>query len=209
MYTADGLSSRQIGERLGVSHSAVLNVLKKRRLSRNKSEARKGKFSPITPRFFSRVEKTEGCWVWKSASDANGYGKISYRGRHESAHRVSYMIHVGEIPKDMFVLHKCDNPPCVNPCHLFLGTPTDNVHDMIKKGRAKSWEPSAVHFARLTWEDVSNIRRLHTEGMNNCQIGKIYSMSNGNISAIVRNRIWKTKHVFQFPHAAHPAISTK
>jgi hypothetical protein len=79
-----------------------------------------------------------GCWVWFSARTEKGYG-ILKRNKYPRAraHRVSYEKYVGTIPKDMRVLHKCDNPPCVNPKHLFLGTDRDNTQDMISKGRAK------------------------------------------------------------------------
>jgi len=91
-------------------------------------------------RFWSKVEKTEGCWEW-TASKVVGYGQISAgrRGLQPlKAHRVSYEIVNGRIPSGLFCCHKCDNPACVNPDHLFLGTQKDNLDDMYAKGRDKT-----------------------------------------------------------------------
>lgn len=79
-----------------------------------------------------------GCWIWLGARDQYGYGKLGSHGRHMlSAHRLFYTFYKGEIPEGMSVCHKCDTPPCVNPDHLFLGTPLDNARDRERKGRGK------------------------------------------------------------------------
>lgn len=83
--------------------------------------------------FERRFEKGDGCWEWKGAKTKAGYGWFSAK----IASRISWEIYRGKIPKDMLVCHKCDNPPCVNPDHLFLGTHKDNTLDMIKKGRGR------------------------------------------------------------------------
>jgi len=86
-------------------------------------------------RFWEKVRKIKkGCWEWVAVT-AHGYGRISVRGVMVLAHRLSWIWANGEIPKGMFVLHKCDNPTCVNPNHLFLGTKKDNTQDCIRKGR--------------------------------------------------------------------------
>lgn len=89
----------------------------------------------IESRFWSRVRKGSACWEWVGARHTGGYGAISVNGHQERAHRVSWMIHHGEIPDGLWVLHRCDNPPCVNPAHLFVGSDADNLSDAIAKGR--------------------------------------------------------------------------
>jgi hypothetical protein len=86
-------------------------------------------------RFWSKVVKTEACWVRTGTALPKGYTKIWWNGSMKLAHRVSWMIHFGPIPESMMVLHTCDNPPCVRPDHLFLGTNQTNMTDMISKGR--------------------------------------------------------------------------
>jgi hypothetical protein len=87
--------------------------------------------------FWNKVNKTSGCWIW-TAANKDGYGRYSNSGY---AHRISWEMHFGKIPAGMFVCHKCDNPPCVNPDHLFLGTNQDNVNDMRAKGRGSKPPP--------------------------------------------------------------------
>lgn len=88
--------------------------------------------------FWEKVEKAEednGCWEW-TGSRINGYGHLCISKENVYSHRVSYMLHSGKDPDGMLVLHHCDNPSCVNPDHLFLGTYRDNTQDMIRKGRS-------------------------------------------------------------------------
>jgi len=85
------------------------------------------------------------CWIWRGYKNRHGYGQMTLRGgRNEYSHRLSYNLFVGAIPKGKCVLHKCDNPPCINPDHLFLGTRKDNVTDMDKKGRRNSGSYNSV-----------------------------------------------------------------
>lgn len=86
-------------------------------------------------RFFSKINKTDSCWIWISATSHNGYGVFWLNGGNIRAHRLSYKIHNGDIPEYIHVLHRCDNRICVNPDHLFLGTHSDNMKDMVIKKR--------------------------------------------------------------------------
>jgi len=91
-----------------------------------------------TVRFFTKVTQTADCWLWNGAKTPNGYGQFRLAGRFGRlvlAHRFSYETKFGPIPEGLWALHKCDNPPCVNPDHLFIGDRSDNMRDCAKKGR--------------------------------------------------------------------------
>lgn len=90
----------------------------------------------LRTKFLNKVKRKRGCWEWLG-SKINGYGQFYYEGKNYRAHRLSYKIFIGPTPDDLFVCHKCDNPGCVNPKHLFLGTNSDNQKDCVAKGRHK------------------------------------------------------------------------
>lgn len=96
----------------------------------------------LEEKFWPHVQKTEACWNWTGATQRYGYGCLNYNGT-KTASRVSYEIHIGKIPKGLYVCHRCDNTACVNPEHLFIGTQKDNMQDMWKKGRG--FAPSHTH----------------------------------------------------------------
>jgi hypothetical protein len=98
----------------------------------------------IRERFALRVQKLgDGCWEWQGYQDPVGYGRFRFRGTMWLAHRVSWVLANGEIPDRLLVCHRCDNPPCVNPGHLFLGTTQDNALDKMSKGR--HWAQKITH----------------------------------------------------------------
>jgi len=98
-----------------------------------------------------RIEEGSGCWIWEGSLCGDGYGKSHFLGKVYRANILSYLLRVGEIPQGMFVCHHCDRPGCINPEHLFLGTPKDNSQDMVKKGRSCKGDrhPSKRHENRI------------------------------------------------------------
>ena len=97
-----------------------------------------------------------GCWLWVGAISGSGYGRVFHEGRMWQAHRLSWVQFNGDIPDGTFVCHRCDTPSCVNPSHLFLGSPRDNVMDMVAKGR--HWLMSKTHCDQGHQLEGSNLR---------------------------------------------------
>ncbi len=130
------------------------------------------------------------CWIWQKAKHRQGYGNLSYKRIPRLAHRVCWEVYFGEIPENIKVCHKCDNPSCVNPEHLFLGTQKDNVRDGIEKGR---YENRAMGKRRnkLNYDEVLDIKRLNSEGMTRKELQKKYSVSPTCIAKILNGVSWK------------------
>lgn len=155
--------------------------------------------------FLSKISVGDDCWVWKGGLHKDGYGHLSYCGKYWLSHRLSYQTFVGKIPSGMNILHKCDNPPCCNPKHLFVGTQKDNVHDMEKKGRAN--HPSGENhgsktkpesrprgeragLAKLTDNLVLEIREKHASGGTFRGLARQYGVDRVTISAAVKRKTW-------------------
>lgn len=138
-------------------------------------------------RFLAKVKKTSKCWIWIGGFSSKGYGSFWWKGRPWKAHRVAYSIFKGRIPKGLFILHKCDNPACVRPKHLFAGTNQDNMDDMMRKGRYRphgrgGMKGSHHVFAKLSDKQVEEIRAI--EGMTQKEIAEIYGVDRSRISCI-------------------------
>lgn len=144
-------------------------------------------------RFWSKVDKTDGCWLWIANKTPAGYGKVKIAGKTKLAHRVSYELTYGKrIPKNRIILHQCDNPSCVKPEHLSIGTQKQNIRDMITKHRDQM-VGDKNNKAILTTEQVKEIR--HTHGTNRQvflkDIAKEYGVSLHTIHRILKNQAWK------------------
>lgn len=113
-------------------------------------------------RFFSYVDKLEGCWKWKGALGKGGYGRFNVHTGIVNAQRVSWVMHNDRIPDGMFVCHKCDNRQCTNPDHLFLGTRQDNINDMLYKKRGKHFLKNQYYGVK--WEERKNKKGLPIKG---------------------------------------------
>lgn len=147
----------------------------------------------LSERFWSKVASigSDGCWPWIGQLDRNGYGTIRVAGQMRTAPRVAWELATERtIPSGFAVLHRCDNPPCCNPAHLFLGTQADNMADMAAKGRSRRGSRSTA--ARLSAEDVSTIRRRYANGdVSQDQLAQEFGVSQTNISQIVRGLTWR------------------
>ena len=142
-------------------------------------------------RFWRNVDRkgANECWEWKGAKIRTGYGRFKVGGKMVYTHRWSYERYRSEIPDGMFVCHHCDNPACVNPLHLFLGTQADNMADRDAKGRQIKGE--AHSGAKLTEADVVAIkRRLQAGGETHKAIATDYGVSQRLISRINTGRQW-------------------
>jgi len=151
---------------------------------------------PIEERFWNavKVADPDECWEWQ-AGRTGGYGVIMWQGKHRKAHRVSWMLAHGELPpSDVLVCHRCDNPPCVNPSHLFLGTDADNVADKIAKGRQPRADGENNSCAILTEPQVESILVRAKEGEAYSWIAADYGVSAAAVSMICRGLNWP--HVF-------------
>lgn len=145
--------------------------------------------------YWPKVDTSAGpdlCWPWIGKRDPNGYGNFDAHPGMRSAHRFAYFLAHGEIPEGMFVCHRCDNPPCQNPGHLFLGTQADNMADMWGKGRAVTpfRNGSGNPLAKLTEQSVREIRRLVSEGVPQKELAALHGVSRPTISLVVSRKLW-------------------
>lgn len=181
--------------------------------------------TPLDVRFWARVQKSreDKCWLWQGSVNKDGYGRLQVgpRGANRmwAAHRLAYALHNGPIPDGLWVLHHCDNPPCCNPAHLFLGTLADNHADMDSKGRRPHGEahwmkksperiprgdqsfsrkhPERIargercRHAKLTAAVVQEMRRLYAEGSHSYkQIANRFGVNKRTAIQAIKRRTW-------------------
>lgn len=166
-------------------------------------------------RFWARVKKTKGCWIWLGYRARTGYGMLQCRGVNPMpmlAHRVSWELAHGPIRGGLHALHRCDNPPCVRPSHLFLGTQADNNADRDRKGRVASGDKNGSRtkphknpfvrnrgsglrgeshpMSRLTEKKVREMRALYKIGVKKADLARQYGISQTHAGRIVKRRSW-------------------
>lgn len=151
-------------------------------------------YDNVEDRVKNYVMKTSTCWIWVGHKNEHGYGLITNNYRKQvRAHRFIYEQTYGKIPKGLNALHKCDNPACVNPKHIFLGTQKDNVIDMIKKDRGgyKSFHGESHWNKKLNMKAVETIRRAWEKGgVYQSELAKQFGVSQQVISKVVNYKAW-------------------
>lgn len=152
------------------------------------------KMISLEERFVEKILITDDCWKWTASKYHDGYGIFRKGSKIHRAHRISYEIFIGEIPDDMLVCHHCDNPACVKPSHLFLGTIQDNIQDKCDKGRASGGslkgEDSPSH--KFTEDIVKNIRLLYATGkFSYSKLSKKFGVSKPTVKDMVKRRTWR------------------
>lgn len=143
--------------------------------------------------FWSKVDKRSAtsCWEWTGAKNRHGYGNFFHDRSSWKAHRFSYLIAHGEIPDNLHVLHECDNPPCVNPAHLRIGTAKDNMFDRDSRGRQADHRGIYNGRAKLREIDVIKIFTLQKSGQLQTEIATRLGVSQSTISRIIRGDGWR------------------
>lgn len=160
-----------------------------------------GRTKTLESRFWAKVNKDGPipahrpelgpCWLWMGSTVRGGYGRLNDGRSGVNTHRLSFELCVGAIPDGLDVLHKCDNPPCCNPEHLFPGTDQDNANDKVEKGRSPNQKGAANGNARLSPEDVLLIRRLLSEGQPAyTDLAKRFDVTPKHISLIAHRKLW-------------------
>lgn len=147
----------------------------------------------VRRRFWSNVAaaRKEDCWLWVGSLSTKGYGNFTIQCKYWSSHRVAWELVNGPIPDGLCVLHRCDNPRCVNPAHLFLGTQLENIRDRDRKGRQVAMRGEKHGGAKLTTAQVREIRNRSTGRRGEqVQFAREFGVDQTLISLIIKNRIW-------------------
>ncbi len=143
----------------------------------------------LTESFLQRIHvpgSPTDCWLWDGAIGSDGYGRVRRSGRTYSAHRYAYRLFKGPIPEGLCVLHRCDEPRCINPTHLFLGTKLDNSRDMQRKGR----QGYSAH--KLTAEQVRELRARLEAGESKRSLSEAFGVCRSTVQDIASGDSWAT-----------------
>lgn len=155
---------------------------------------------PLEQRLHDAIKiNNNGCWEWVKNRNKDGYGGLRYKSKTWMAHRLSYTFYKGPIPEGMLVCHKCDNPPCINPDHLFIGNNSDNMMDAYRKGRwkgvlgyrKKTCKGENHWYSKFKPEIILEIRKLFKSGLRIIDICNKYNMNHATVSDICKRRSWK------------------
>ena len=158
------------------------------------------RFKTTEQKFWEKVDKESpsGCWNWTAGKNSNGYGQFGVNGKMEKAHRVSWEMHNGDIPEHdsyhgMCVLHSCDNPACVNPRHLFLGTQTENMADMDKKNRRdKTTRAFGINHGRAKLNHTQvRVIRTYYPALTQQALADCFGVGLTTIHSIVTRQTWQ------------------
>lgn len=191
LYSNKGMLQKEIAEIYGVGYKSINTVLqlKTKRAKKFLQNKPKRKVKTVMERFFEKVLITPGCWTWKAGLNHFGYGQFPMiiNGKRKSgAHVVSFVLHGGTLKSGMFVCHKCDNPSCVNPDHLWLGTPMDNQIDMMQKKRIQNGER---HYMTTLTNDQA--REILNSTERNAVLADRYGVNMQVIQRIKSRERWK------------------
>ncbi len=146
----------------------------------------------LQKRFWAKVDKSGECWTWTAAKGLNGYGRFKAEGKLYLPHRLAWEWENGPIPAGMVVCHRCDNPSCVNPTHLFCGTQSENMLDAKSKGRLNDLSGERNRSSRLTEGQVLRIREIYARGKTtHRELARIYEVSETAIWHIVNRSTWQ------------------
>ena len=137
------------------------------------------------------IDQYSGCMEWSGYLSNDGYGILSFKGNNWRAHRLAYTLIFGEIPKGMNVCHRCDNPKCANPEHLFIGTQLDNIKDRVNKKRCGDHKGVANGRAKLSEKKVQLSRHIFSNcNITKASLGKMFGVSDVQICNIINNKSW-------------------
>jgi hypothetical protein len=173
-----GYGSRKIAKELNCGRKAIRIFFKKNLLRHQPTQKLNAED------FWNKMDKSnsDGCWVWSGIVDYKGYGKIKFNNKRYKTHRLAYILTNGEICDNLLVCHKCDNPPCCNPDHLFLGTNQDNIIDCLKKDRQTA--------SKLKTSDIASIRKLREEGHDAKVIANLFNVTPQAIREVLNGKRW-------------------
>lgn len=150
---------------------------------------------PLPMRFWDKVDRSGDCWTWTATKNSHGYGQIGIEGRLHIASRVAWeMENRRRLVRGQQVLHRCDNPACVRPAHLFIGTAVDNMQDCVRKGRFKFCEPRRGiqnNKAKLNEAGVIEVRRRYDAGETLSSLSRGFGMARATLRRIVRREGWR------------------